>query len=75
MSTCRGTKDDGSLCGAPDALVDPKTGFCPAHGPGASKRMADIGRKGAESTARKLRSPGLDSDELPPLDSLEAAQT
>lgn len=71
---CGGTRDDGSPCGAPSNLVDPDSGFCPAHGPGGSEAMAELGRKGAEATARKLQSDGLSDDELPPLESHEAAE-
>lgn len=71
---CNGTRDDGSPCGAPSNLVDPDSGFCPAHGPGGSEAMAELGRKGAEATARKLQSDGLSDDELPPLTSHEAAE-
>ena len=74
IRTCRGVRADGAPCGAPEHLVSSETHFCPAHGPGASKRMADRGRRGAESTARRLRSPGLDAEELPELQSHEDAQ-
>jgi len=51
----------------PAHLIDPETGFCHSHGPGARERMAARGRKGAEVTAEKLRTPGLDPTDLPPL--------
>jgi len=35
--------------------------------------MAEIGRKGAKATTKKLRAEGLRKDELPPLDSPAAA--
>lgn len=71
--SCKGQKDDGSPCQAPPGLVDPATGFCPSHGPGARERMAERGRKGATSTARYFKGDGIDSSALPPLDSHEAA--
>ena len=39
--------------------MDPKKEFCRQHGPGASERMAEQGRKGAEAMARKLKGSGL----------------
>lgn len=54
---CEGTKADGSPCESP--FVNPKTGYCHAHGPGAKARMAERGAKGAEATKRKLRGMGV----------------
>lgn len=73
--TCQHVHEDGSPCGAPAQFVDPETGLCHAHGPGAEKRMAERGRKGAESANRKRREgKGLAVDELPPLTSHEVAE-
>lgn len=72
--SCSHTYEDGRPCDAPSNFVDPETGYCPAHGPNASERMAEQGRKGAETTAKKLRGEGLDPDDLPPLDSPQAAE-
>lgn len=69
--TCRGTKADGSPCGSPVVKGD---GYCPAHGPDGSERMAEIGRRGAEATARKLKRPGLDPEALPALRSPQTAE-
>ncbi len=71
---CHGTKADGSRCRAPEHLVDNKTGFCSAHGPGAAERMAELGRKGAESTARRFKRMGIDPDTLPHLTSPQVAE-
>ena len=71
---CQATKADGTPCGAPEALVNNKTGFCPSHGPGAAEHLAEAGRKGAAATARKFKLGGLDPDDLPPLDRPQAAE-
>lgn len=70
--TCRGTRADGAPCRSP--VVGPD-GYCPAHAEDGRERMAEIGRKGAEATARRRAGGGLDPDELPPLESAEAAET
>lgn len=70
---CKHMYADGTRCGSPENFVDPDSGYCHAHGPGASERMAEHGRKGAEAKNRKDRAPGLDSEDLPPLDSPQAA--
>lgn len=73
MSTEKhGCREDG--CGAPSNMVDPKTGYCPSHGPGARERLAEAGRKGGKATAKKMSAEGLAEDELPPLTSAEAAE-
>lgn len=70
--TCRGTKADGAPCESPVVGQD---GFCPAHGEDGRERMAEIGRKGAEATARKHRRGGLDPGDLPPLTDHASAET
>jgi membrane-bound ClpP family serine protease len=51
-------------------MLDAK-GLCPAHRPGATERLREAGRKGAEvSTRLKQKATGL-----PPLDSPKAAAT
>lgn len=72
--TCSATNVDGSPCGAPSAFVDPETGLCPSHDPENRERIREAARKGAKATARKLRGEGLEDDELPPLDSPQAAE-
>lgn len=72
--TCQGIRSDGKRCQAPARFVDPSTGFCHSHGPGAKERLAAAGRKGAETTARRLRGQGLCDDDLPPLASHAAAE-
>lgn len=71
---CQAARADGHPCGAPSHLVDPSTGLCPSHAPGASERLSEAGRKGAEATARKLRGAGLPAEELGPLETVEDAQ-
>lgn len=63
--TCRGTNAEGDPCESP--VVD-ENGWCPAHGPDGSEKMSEIGRKGAESTAKKLKADGLEASDLPDLD-------
>ena len=70
---CRATTHIGDPCGAPAEFIDPATGLCPAHSPGGTARLREAGRKGAEATAKKLRGGGLESTELPPLNSPQAA--
>ncbi len=71
MARCKHTKDDGTRCQAPEEFVDRQTGFCRNHGPGASERMSEQGRKGAKVTAKRLKAPAL---ELGPLESHEDAK-
>lgn len=69
--TCRGTKADGSPCESP--ILD-EDGFCPAHRKGGSETMSERGKKGGRARAKKDAAPGLDPDDLPPLDSPHAAE-
>ena len=69
---CKHIKANGEPCRAPEHFVD-ASGYCHAHGEGASARMADRGRKGAEASAKRFRAIGLDPDDLPPLDGPRAA--
>lgn len=53
---CQGQKADGSPCGAPSELVDPDTGYCPAHDPEkGSETMAERGRKGGSRSPYEER--------------------
>lgn len=54
--------------------MDPDTGYCPSHGPDAAERLSEAGRKGAEATNRRYRGEKLSEEELPPLDSPQAAE-
>jgi len=72
--SCRGERADGTACRAPGNLVDPETGFCPSHDPKKREKVLEAARKGGKATARKLKRKGLDPDELPPLDSPQAAE-
>ena len=74
MAQCKAIKPDGERCRAPEHLVDPSTGLCLSHAPGASERLAEAGRKGAEATRRRFQRTGLDPEELPLLDSPESAE-
>lgn len=71
---CKHENDDGSRCEAPENFVDPETGFCHAHGPGGSETMSEWGKKGGRAKAKKDRAPGLDPEDLPPLDGPRAAE-
>lgn len=72
--TCNGTNDAGDPCGAPPAVVG-DDGWCDAHRPGSGKsEMSKRGQRGGLAATAKNRSPGLDPDDLPPLDSPEAAK-
>lgn len=69
---CRGTKADGSPCGAPPRLVG-EDGYCDAHSPDrGSETMAERGRRGGYVSTSPRRAGGMD---LPPLVDLDAAQT
>lgn len=74
MARCKATKADGEPCGAPETMVDPDTGYCPSHGPGASERLSKVGQKGGKATARRFKGKALDEGELPPLVDGEAAE-
>lgn len=71
---CKGVRADGAPCRTPERFVDPATGFCPSHAPGAAERLSEAGKKGAEATARKWKGKALDDDDLPPLVDHDAAE-
>lgn len=71
---CKAERADGSPCKTPERFVDPDTGYCPSHGPDAAERLSEAGRKGAEATNRRYRGEKLSEEELPPLDSPQAAE-
>lgn len=70
--TCKGTRDDGEPCESPIVGSD---GYCPAHREGGRERLREAAQKGGETTARRVRGNALDADELPPLESPQAAET
>lgn len=73
-TSCGGENKRGKPCGAPPELVGPD-GYCEAHRPGGSAEMRRRGQRGGYASTARGRSPGgLDPEELPPLDSHEAAQ-
>ena len=63
MPQCKGTTAKGEPCASPFVGDD---GYCAAHGPLGSARMAQRGLKGAEATHRKLKGAGVVSAELAP---------
>lgn len=67
--SCKGTKADGSPCGAPGRLVDPDTGYCDAHDPDKRDELRERGRRGGYVSTSPRRT-GMD---LPPLNSPAAA--
>lgn len=72
--SCKGTTTKGDPCGAPASMVDPETGFCPSHQPGARERLVEQGKKGAEATRRRFSGGGLSAERLGELRTLEDAQ-
>lgn len=70
--TCDGTNLDGTPCGAPPRLVDPSKGLCAQHDPERRDMMREAARRGGRASARKKR--GLITEDLPPLDSHDAAE-
>lgn len=64
--TCGGTNADGAPCKSP--VVGPG-GYCPAHRPGGQEEMRRRARRGAEVANAERTPPGLEPDELPPLES------
>jgi hypothetical protein len=76
---CKGVTKDGRACKAPDALVDPTTGYCFAHDPTQEDARRDAylkgSRRGDEARRKEaLRSKSfLAADELPPLTDPNAA--
>ena len=65
MARCREKNARGEPCGAPESLVDPLSGFCPAHGPGARARLSEQGKAGAEVTKQvRRKGKGLRPGEL-----------
>ena len=68
MARCRAKNARGEPCRAPTSLVDPLSGFCPAHGPGAKERLSEQGKVGAEVTKQvRRKGKGLRPGELGPL--------
>lgn len=74
MPGCKATREDGTPCKAPENMVDPETGLCPSHRDDAAERLSEYGRRGAEATNRRYRGEKLSEEELPPLDSPQAAE-
>jgi len=72
--SCKGLNARGEPCAASSSLVDEGTGFCPAHGPGASERMRERGLRGGIATRNAWKRPGLSDAELGELTSLIDAQ-
>ncbi len=65
---CKGTRTDGKRCRS--VFVSKETNLCPAHAPGGTERMSEMGKVGgARSTMRKGR-----IRDLPPLNSSKDAQ-
>ena len=74
MAKCDHRYEDGTSCRSPEAFVDPDTGLCRQHGPGAAERMAEQGRKGALATKKRFGGISLPSDRLGPLETIHDAQ-
>ena len=70
---CKGQKPDGTRCRSPESLVDPDTGFCPAHDKNAGETMRERARRGGEATRRRWQGTKLEDNDLPPLNSPQAA--
>ncbi len=68
MARCREKNARDEPCRAPASLVDPLSGFCPAHGPGAKERLSEQGKVGAQVTKQvRRKGKGLKPGELGPL--------
>ena len=75
MPRCREKNARGEPCRAPASLVDPVSGFCPAHGPGAKERLSEQGKVGAQVTKQvRRKGKGLRPGELGPLRTPEDAK-
>ncbi len=74
MARCKAKNADGAPCRTPESVVDPTTGLCPSHAPGARERMSEIGRKGAEAAAKRFARGGLDPSALGKLETVADAQ-
>ena len=74
VARCKALTKAAKRCAAPEHLVDTETGFCPSHGPGASERMREAGKLGAEATRRRFSAKGLEPGERGPLESHVDAQ-
>ncbi len=75
MPCCREKNARGEPCRAPASLVDPISGFCPAHGPGAKERLSEQGKVGAQVTKQvRRKGKGLRPGELGPLRTPEDAK-
>lgn len=72
--TCEYVKDNGEPCGAPASLVDPETRLCWTHSEEGREKIREAASKGGQATARRLKGKALDEEELPPLDSPQAAE-
>ncbi len=75
MARCREKNARGEPCRAPASLVDPVSGFCPAHGPGAKERLSEQGKVGTQVTKQvRRKGKGLRPGELGPLRTPEDAK-
>lgn len=71
---CQATTADGRPCGAPESLVDPRSGLCTSHDPDRRGHLREAARKGGRINARRFRQDDqLEDRDLPPLDSPQAA--
>ncbi len=70
---CKALAKNGKRCKAPSRLVDPEVGLCLSHDPERRQQLSDAAQRGGRSRARRLRNPGLEDEELPPLDCPHAA--
>lgn len=68
---CRGTNTRGEPCGVKPEMVDPETGYCPAHGPGGDEHMKELARRGGQRTKQIHEQRGLNLADLPELESPE----
>lgn len=72
---CKGKRADGSSCGAPERLVDPSSGYCWQHDPANEKARIEAAKRGGAVAALKWKQQqALEDQELPPLDSPQAAE-
>ncbi len=71
---CKATCADGTPCDAPEKLIDKRNGLCRSHDPAKRDAIKEAARRGGEVTARRFKSTGMNSDELPPLTSPEVAE-
>lgn len=70
---CGFEKEDGEMCAAGFGLCE-EHGYCWSHDPCREDQRQKARKRGGEATAKRYAASGLKEEDLPPLDSPQAAE-